>query len=109
MARIRSLHHNDWDEAAKSAGPFTHFYVLQEGDDGPIKVGISRNAFWRRDCLQSGNHRRLHLRAVYWCLSRLSAATMEQKVLDAFSAHRVSGEWIAASLTEVVDYCGEVI
>src|SRR3546814_5368437 len=59
MARIRSVHPGLWtDEAKSTRSGVTHIYVIQEGIDGPCKIGISRNAFWRRQDLQSGNHRR---------------------------------------------------
>src|SRR3546814_2846296 len=55
MARIRSAHPGLWTAEAKSTrSGVTHIYVIQEGIDGPCKNGISRNAFSRRQDLQSG-------------------------------------------------------
>src|SRR3546814_223065 len=98
MARIRSVHPGLWtDEAKSTRSGVTHIYVIQEGIDGPCKIGISRNAFWRRQDLQSGNHRALHLRALFAADDRGHALAAEASALTHFSELYLSGEWLDLS------------
>lgn len=107
MARIRSIHPSLWtDEARISRQAITHIYIVQEGDDGPCKIGIARNAFWRRSALQSGNHRRLHLRAVYEADDRRDAIMAEASVLSNFSAYHLSGEWLDVTPDIIARFLG---
>lgn len=94
MSRIRSVHPGLWTDAARQSGPATHLYVIQEGDDGPCKVGIARNAFWRRQDLQTGNYRHLNLRAVFEADQRSVVIIAEAGVLANFSDQSLSGEWL---------------
>jgi hypothetical protein len=94
MARIRSIHPGIWTDEAKVARAVCHVYVIQEGEDGPCKVGIARNAFWRRMDLQSGNHRPLHIRHVFEATDRRDAILAEAAAHKHFSQYHISGEWI---------------
>src|SRR3546814_16394279 len=95
MARIRSVHPGLWTDAAKSTrSGVTHIYVLQEGIDGPCKIGISRNAFWRRQDLQSGNHRDLPLRALF-------AADDRGHELGRASGGERVGQYVESSVLDV--------
>lgn len=107
MARIRSVHPDNWKEAATVAADGKHLYVLQEEDDGPAKIGVARNAFWRRFDLQVGNHRRLYLRAVYLCADKTTACSVESAVLREFAEHRITGEWMAVNPAEIINYINE--
>jgi len=109
MARIRPVHPDLWADEAKAAKLGSHVYIIQEGDSGPCKVGIARNAFWRRMDLQSGNYRPLHLRQLFQADERHQAIIAEAAVHKHFSQDRISGEWfstppeiIAAFLTEEI-------
>lgn len=95
MARIRKISSSLWAEEARlTRHGMTHIYVIQEGDNGPCKVGIARNAFWRRQDLQSGNHRPLHLRALFAADDRGHALVVEASALTHFSSSYLSGEWL---------------
>lgn len=94
MRNVRSVLPGSWTEAAKSAGCFSHLYVIQEGDEGPCKIGIARNAFWRRSDLQTGNWRSLHLKSVFEADDRRAAVIAEAAVLSHFRAEHLSGEWL---------------
>lgn len=89
------------EEARASQEAIYHVYVLQEGDDGATKIGIARNAFWRRRDLQSGNPRPLTLRAVYES-DREHARRIEAAVLSELSDSRISGEWLDVSPAVVI-------
>lgn len=104
MSRIRSLPVTEWPEESKSSGARYHFYVVQEGDDGPVKIGIARNAFWRRSDLQTGNPRKIFLRAIYECEGRSTALILEAAVLLEFADQRILGEWISAPLAAMVKF-----
>lgn len=80
MVHIRLIDPMFWKDASRIAARSTHIYVIQEGDDGPCKVGIARNAFWRRMDLQSGNHRPLHIKAVFEASDRRDAIIAEARV-----------------------------
>lgn len=106
MPRIRSLHPTLFAESAKQSSHRHHVYIIQEGDDGPVKVGIARNAFWRRQDLQSGNFRRLYLRGVYECAERSDAVVLEARILSNFEKLRIGGEWLnidPASVAAFID------
>jgi len=108
MARIRSVHPGLWtDEAKCTRLGVTHIYVIQEGDKGPCKVGISRNAFWRRQDLQSGNHRPLHLRALFAADDRGHALVVEASAFTHFSGSYLSGEWLDLSPDVIASFIEE--
>lgn len=91
MSSIRSIHPHLWP--VKQRGDWRHIYVVQEGDGGPIKVGIAANAFWRLFDLQTGNWRKLNLRAVYVGDSKNEVFLLEQRIHAALGQHAIGGEW----------------
>lgn len=102
---IREIKQDAWQEAAKAAhGRITHIYVIQELSTGPCKIGISRNAFWRMQSLQTGNHRSLHLRCVFEADIRSTALKMESAVLAYFSEHIISGEWLDVDPDDIANF-----
>ncbi|WP_156038085.1 GIY-YIG nuclease family protein [Acidiphilium angustum] len=97
MARIRSVHPGLWSQKSrKSESGIWHLYLIQEGESGAVKVGIARNAFWRLSDLQSGNPRKLNMRAIWEADSRFDAASFEASVLHSFKGDRLTGEWLHA-------------
>jgi hypothetical protein len=104
VASIHKVDPSRWREMSKSADFNWHVYLIQEGDSGAVKIGISRNAFWRRTELQGGNPRRIELRAVYESLSRPHTALVEKAVLREFASHRLVGEWMCATWMDVASY-----
>jgi hypothetical protein len=75
-------------------------YVLQEGDEGPVKVGIASDPWKRLRTHQCSNARPLALKYIFWG-PRGSCIAAERVVLKHFDDKR-RGEWIFASLEEVV-------
>ena len=73
-------------------------YVLQRGDDGPIKVGITRRLKQRISQLQNGSAEKLKVLRVYKMadVERAVHAELERK-------SRLEGEWFAADLLSSVD------
>lgn len=104
MARILLLQQDQWANEAKSAGPHHHFYIVQESDNGPVKIGIARNAFWRRSDMQSGNPRQIIIKTVYRCETRVDAILLEAASLAAFSDRRILGEWLNATPSDVLAF-----
>jgi predicted GIY-YIG superfamily endonuclease len=68
-------------------------YVIQAGDDGPCKIGVSANPERRLAQLQTGNSARLVLVALYLCQTWLIAKTLEASVHVALAPFRLMGEW----------------
>ncbi len=69
-------------------------YFVQQGDFGPIKIGISINFDWRIETLQNGSPYPLRV------LGTMDGDEHEEKLLHAaFSAVRMEGEWFNP------DYC----
>lgn len=67
-------------------------YFIQAGDDGPIKVGWTSRVAGighRRDLLQTGNARQLHVRGYLLDLDRGD----EKRLHKRFKAHHIRGEW----------------
>lgn len=91
MSRIRSIPVEHWP--VRMGGNWRHLYVVQEGHDGPIKIGIAANAFWRLSELQVGNHRSLHLRAVFVGDDKRDVYAIEQQVHRFLAEYRIGGEW----------------
>lgn len=81
-----------------SSAPVHFVYALQEGLDGPIKIGRGRgNPLRRLDSCQTGNPQTLVLRG--W-LPRLSASEAEHQERTAhrkFARQHVRGEWFSPS------------
>ncbi len=90
---MRRLHESEWPVQDATAW-LRHVYVIQEGDDGPVKVGRAANAFWRRSELQCGNPRKLHVRAVF-LVGRSRAAAIEAAVHERFAGEKLTGEWLS--------------
>lgn len=100
MSRIRSVHPEQWRKDSEAWGSArSNLYVIQEGDNGVLKVGIAGHPVRRLMMLQTGNYRRLHLRAVFEGTDR-SCMAVEAYLLRYFD--RAGGEWFFADLSEVL-------
>lgn len=104
MSRIRTIKPEDWknQNQAWNHGR-ANIYLVQEGDEDLIKVGIAGHPLRRLSALQAGNWRRLHLRRVYSAAPSL-CVHIERHVLRYFAKRRVSGEWLRCGLVEVADF-----
>lgn len=84
-------------------GKATRIYFIQEGDDGPVKIGESTQPERRMEYHQCGNPRRLRLLGSY------SARAYDEKALLArFADHRIRGEWFEPApelLAHVEEMC----
>jgi hypothetical protein len=110
----RSLETRDLDEAKKKIAEIlehkkegrsfqrdkreTVLYVIQRGDNGPIKVGISRNLKSRIAQLQGGNAEKLKVLRVYRMMDVERAVHAELE-----RTSRLEGEWFPAELLPLVD------
>jgi hypothetical protein len=70
----------------------SYVYMIQQGSDGPIKIGRARNLSTRFVDLQVASAERLHLRAVF-----PGGRALEQQIQNELQAHRLRGEWFAPS------------
>ena len=77
-------------------------YFIQQGDDGPIKIGIAREPAARLRGLQTGNPEQLRiLRAVE------GSFFVEWSLHSAFAESRIRGEWFRPT-DELVDLATRV-
>lgn len=63
-------------------------YFIQRGEDGPVKIGYSKNVRGRLSQLQGGMPERLRLLGVLD-----GGKTEEHRLHRYFAAHAISGEW----------------
>ena len=76
----------------------TVLYVIQRGNDGPIKIGFTRNLKSRLAQLQSASAEKLHVLRVY------KMADVEKAIhAELERASRLEGEWFPADLLPSVD------
>jgi hypothetical protein len=104
MARIRSIKPEFWKKEQEAWGfARENLYLVREGEDGALKIGIAGHPVRRLASLQCGNHRKLNLVAVY---SGSAAACMavERYVLRHFGP--TSGEWFWADIDDVLKFIG---
>lgn len=80
----------------------SYIYFVQDGDDGPIKIGLAANVVRRLDQLVSATHRELVLRAVI-----LGDARLERELHARFAADRIRGEWYHPS-EAILEYVNSV-
>jgi hypothetical protein len=99
MARIRTIKPDAWG-GVNEAWPFGDcIYVVQEGESGPLKIGVAWHPARRLSTLQSGNHRQLHMRAVFEA-DRRDCQRIVKELLRRLPVLR--GGWIAAPLAQVI-------
>ena len=68
-------------------------YMIQQGKNGPIKVGKAGNVDARLAQLQTGNPTKLYIVAVLPCNSHKHALQIEKMFHIRFSRLRLHGEW----------------
>lgn len=66
----------------------TYIYVIQEGEDGPIKIGVSNDPSRRLQELQTGNALDLRL-----LVKRPGIRKDEVRLHHLLATHRMKGEW----------------
>ena len=77
-------------------------YFIQEGDSGPIKVGVAKNVKTRMNTLQVGNPRTLHL------LGTMPAKVGTERVLhNRFRHSRIGGEWFTPG-EDILNYIAQL-
>lgn len=77
---------------------FVYLYAIQQGENGPIKLGLAKDPRERLKTLQQGNPERLHGLAA-WRALRLE----ERQLHEEFAADRLVGEWFRPT-PELVDF-----
>lgn len=103
MARIRRIEQGEWptQNEAWIHGPC--LYLIREGEDGPIKIGIASHPTRRLGTHQCGNPRRLHLIAVY-VGSRDDCRAVEKETLSRFQRRSIRGEWLSVGADAVLEH-----
>lgn len=76
-------------------------YFLQQGDDGPIKIGYTKDLLARIKDLQVGSPYELKL-----ILSFRGFPEKERELHAKFREHRMSGEWFTPS-DEIMEFVKE--
>ena len=82
-------------------------YVIQEADDGDVKIGIAERPHERLRRLQTGNSRELRLLYCERASDKRSAARIERWLHEEFAGHRIRGEWFrfVGSVRHTVRQC----
>lgn len=65
-----------------------YVYLIQEGEDGPVKIGWAKNPATRLEDFQTGNSRELRIVASF-----PGGINDERELHKRFAAHRLRGEW----------------
>lgn len=63
-------------------------YVIQAGEDGPCKIGVTENVWIRLQVMQTNNHAPLRLVALFD-----GGIVDEKNIHKTLSGHRITGEW----------------
>lgn len=92
MARIRTIKLETLPNQNTASSFRCCLYVIQEGDDGPVKVGMADHPYRRLSTHQTGNPRPLALRAVYEG-ERGDCRALEKAFFLAFGHQHIRGEW----------------
>lgn len=66
-------------------------YFIQQGDDGPVKIGIANNPAQRLERLQCGNPEPLYGRV-------LIPGNHERELHKRYAEKKIRGEWFDASV-----------
>lgn len=77
-------------------------YFIQEGNEGPIKIGFSNKLVDRLASIQTGNPRELRL--LGWLKGNQAK---ESEIQDKFANYRIRGEWFEPS-PELLDFIKNV-
>lgn len=85
------------ERRAESTRP-RHLYLIQMGDDGPVKVGIAADVESRRRTLQTAIPYPLYTRYVL-----PGRAHREREMHERFAYFRLSGEWFEP-IPEIFDW-----
>lgn len=76
-------------------------YFVQEGEDGPIKIGMAADPAGRLGSMQTGNPRMLYVRRVLAHGGRID----EERFHQMFAAYRIRGEWFHP-VPELLEFMG---
>lgn len=76
-----------WAHPAES-----NLYLIQEGESGPVKVGVANHPMRRLSALQGGNPRPLRLVAV-WAGARRHCLAIEGRIKQSLRDYSLVGEW----------------
>lgn len=82
-----------------SLKPEIYLYLISEGEDGPVKIGMAHSPSFRLRALQIGNPRRLKLAASWGILLRSEGSRAEahiHRIMRRCSIH-CGGEWYRIS------------
>jgi len=77
-------------------------YFIREGDNGPIKVGVTKRPESRLKSLQTGNPRPLKFISIL-----PGYAAREKKIKSDLKVHSINGEWFNPEL-QVLEYIDDI-
>ena len=92
----------------KNSRDITALYLIAASEDGPTKIGISRDPDHRLKELQSGHARPLHVFHATWLVERKYAKKAEAWLHKELADKRQSGEWFSVAISaarELVTQC----
>lgn len=94
----------DLDRAWNSGRTTGHVYFIQQGDEGPIKIGYARDVPSRLEALQVGNAELLHVR-----LAVAGVVADERAFHEQFEFAHIRGEWFrpCVDLLDFITHCSE--
>lgn len=102
MTRIRRIDPEDCPSIQSLWGfDIWTLYLISEFGHSFYKVGTAWHPRRRMSNLQCGNPRKLSI-AVVFIGNREDCVEIESSILDRFAFQRASGEWVQASLDEIV-------
>jgi hypothetical protein len=78
-------------------------YVVSEGGNGPIKIGVSARPDNRCAVLQIGNSRKLRLAKTWQMPTPAVAFSIERTIHDDLSEYSVFGEWFEMTEADVIE------
>lgn len=67
---------------------WTFVYFMQQGDDGPVKIGVTKDPRARHKTLQAATPHVLHVRALIW-----RHPDTEKLLHRIYAEHHLRGEW----------------
>ena len=82
---------SDYLEARRIWGggaPITYIYIVRRGEDGPVKIGRTKDVVKRLTELQVGSSEKLKLVASF-----PAPEWVEDRLHSVLTAHRLNGEW----------------
>lgn len=86
---------------------FSHLYFIQQGNKGPLKIGVSNNPYRRLGGLQTASPVRLRL-LFFYKIRPTKVHEVEDRIHRCFKDDRLEGEWFFPSANLIDFICSEI-